>query len=941
VKRTSPYLCLMIAFLLAAFAACSGSQEPVDDPNPFPDPTGECDKSEDCPEATPICDELAGCVECQFDKDCEENQRCHRRECVPKVACTSSLECTTEQPICDQGRSICVVCLADPDCGPDARCVNETCEEVKTCVNSRDCDEGTVCDLARSFCVDCVGDLDCGEEQVCVDRTCQDKCGSDKECVSEGLLCDRAAAHCVECLRDADCPETYYCAGGKCQEDICSSGDATCRGLSLSAPEVSTCNENGSGYVLSGCPFETTCQKDSDRVVCKPWVCSPGGSECTDTSTLSACAADGLSATEIDCSKMGGACEPGPRQCVDVVCTPNGYSCENGVSMVCNARGTALSLAETCSENQYCAEKTGKCELDVCAPGSLVCDGNVVNLCAADGSGYSKQETCTEGESVCSGGACLPIVCDAKKNRHCYDGNVYGCGGGGSERVLTTSCTARQQCQESGNSASCVDITCEANEKTCIGVLAGTCNETGTGLEGTATDCSDTDQACFEGECKDVVCTGRRVCDELNNIRDCGNNGTTLGFIWDYCSENEYCQDQASGYAECLPDACTTGQLSCEGGDITRCRPDGSGYDPFEECPLDQTCVQGTCLPVICDAGAYYCLNGNPYLCGADGTTNQLTDTCTLGEYCRAQNGFASCAADVCTAGSSVCNGANVSTCAADGSGPSDAGATCPSGQVCAGGACADVLCEPASYRCFNDARQTCNATGTAWGSAVTCSSAQFCDESPLPSAPVCATDLCVAGQPTCDGETLATCGPYGGSFTAQGTDCSLTGQVCNKSACVDVEKLTLAESAPLLSTSLTLSYFNRFFVRTPRKLTEIEQYFTTSGTSQFTFYVYRSASPTYYSFERVLEKLVTASPSSSYVSSGAIEVTLEAGNYYAIGVRTSGTHSYSALSSPDTFASFARVEGGYQTTSTPGPTLWIGKSTTTHRQRLSLAPVP
>lgn len=937
-KRTSLKSYLIVTFLLGAFAACGNGPEPGSDLDAFPDPTEECKKDEDCSEAAPICDELAGCVACQFDKDCAEGQRCHERECIAKVPCTSSQECTTAQPICDGSQGVCVVCLKDPDCGPDARCVSEACEEVEACVNSRDCAEGTVCDLGRSYCVDCVADLDCGEEQVCVENTCQAKCVSDKDCVSEGLLCDRDAAHCVECLRDVDCPDVYHCAGGKCTADLCPSGEAACDDIASigSRQAVFTCNENGSGYAVDTCSSSSTCLQSGDFAQCQPWVCYPGAAECADTNNLSVCAADGLSATKVDCSKMGGACEPGPDACVDVVCAPNQYSCESGVSMVCNARGTGLSLAESCPETSYCSEATGRCEPDACTAEAAVCDGNVVMKCAVDGSGYAKAEDCEKSDALCRDGLCRPVICKGSLTYDCLNGDVYECVDSWA-RKLAVDCTETQICYDEGVLASCLDIACDAGEPTCIGSTAGTCNETGLWLEEGAVDCDKTDQTCFEGECRDIVCEGTNFCDEDGNVRACIDNGSATGEVVVDCLDAQYCA-QGSRTASCRTDVCGTGERSCRGKDVAVCNADGSGFVLSEECPTDQTCVLGTCLPVICEANAYYCLNGNLYLCGADGTTNQLRDTCLASEYCQA--GATTCRPDVCTAGSAICNGANLAVCAADGSGPVDAGTPCDLGEVCAAGACAEVLCEAGSYRCFENVRQTCNATGTSWGSALTCSAAQFCDESPLPSAPVCTTDFCVAGEPTCDGETLATCGPYGGSFSAQGTDCSLTDQVCNKSACVDVEELTLAESASTSSTSTTRTYLNRFFVRTPRQLTEIEQYFTTSGTSQFTFYVYRSLSPTG-SFERVVEKLITASASGSYVSSGALDLTLEAGYYYAIGVRTSGSYSYSALSSGDTFESFARVDGGYQTTTTPGATLSISKSTIIHRQRLSLEPVP
>lgn len=673
-------------------------------------------------------------------------------------------------------------------------------------------------------------------------------------------------------------------------------------------------------------------------MLCETWECSPGLTECADTENLEVCANDGLSKTTIDCSKMGGACEHARGECVDVVCTPNEYQCEEGISLICNSRGTALSLGESCPSTGYCSKESGKCEPDVCRAGITVCDGNVVTTCAPDGSGYSDTLDCEKSDSLCRDGVCRPVICEGSGTYDCLNGDVFECVDSW-ERKLAVDCSVGQACQDEGVLASCVDISCEANTLTCIGSLAGTCNATGSWLVDGGTDCADTDQKCFDGECRDVACEGEKFCDENGNVRSCVENGTTVGSVWDDCADSQYCIE-LNQTAQCNQDVCQVGDLSCRGKDIATCRADGSGFDFLEECPTDQACVLGTCLPVICQANAYYCLSGNVYLCGSDGTTNQLVDTCLTSEFCSA--GSSRCIVDGCAAGSPVCNGVNIAVCAADGSGPADAGAPCATGQICVLGACAEVLCEAGSYRCFNNSRQTCIAAGTAWGSTFGCSAAEFCDDSSLPSAPLCVADVCAADQPACDGEKLATCDQYGGRFTAQGTDCALSDQVCNKSSCVDVQELSLVEAAAASSTSVTRTYFNRFAVRTPRQLTEIEQYFAATGTTQFTFYVYRSMSASG-SFERVLEKVITATPTASggYVSSGALGLTLAAGYYYAIGVRATGSYSYYSQSSADSFESFARFDGGYQTATTPGTALSISKSTIVYRQRLTLEPVP
>src|SRR5690606_22753800 len=136
----------------------------------------------------------------------------------------------------------------------------------------------------------------------------------------------------------------------------------------------------------------------------------------------------------------------------------------------------------------------------------------------------------------------------------------------------------------------------------------------------------------------------------------------------------------------------------------------------------------------------------------------------------------------------------------------------------------------------------------------------------------VCAADICAAGLPACDGETLAVCNEYGGGYSSRTTDCSATNQVCNSSVCVEQDIVTIGEGASAFSRASSYTYFNAYLVTSSRTLTEIEQQFSVSGTSQFTWYVYEHSSAAGY-YSRIFEKLTTSSGTGAYHSSGAIDV--------------------------------------------------------------------
>jgi hypothetical protein len=114
------------------------------------------------------------------------------------------------------------------------------------------------------------------------------------------------------------------------------------------------------------------------------------------------------------------------------------------------------------------------------------------------------------------------------------------------------------------------------------------------------------------------------------------------------------------------------------------------------------------------------------------------------------------------------------------------------------------------------------------------------------------------------------------------------------------------------------------------------------SGTSQYTFYVYRFEPALGY-FDLIFSTLVVSTPGSggAYVSSGTLNVTLEAGFEYAIGASTSGTYTYYAASTADAFESFARFDGGALATSYLSDLISLSRTSTAYRQRLTLGPVP
>lgn len=928
-------LLLLLSFVatllgLVGGTACSPG-EPVQSRGPSTNPRVACAADADCRGSAPICDPLRGCVACQFDTQCGDGQRCVDRSCEAFVTCTEEADCAgTETPACDLATGICEECLLDADCGADRRCVRKQCEAATACTNSRDCGADRVCDRATGWCVECVADADCGAESACVENACVARCSSDKECVAAGLLCNVAGGFCVECVAHADCPASYHCSAGACEIDACQSGQGRCDAVRNAALQ---CNEQGSDYLPVLCPTGSSCEEKDGSASCAPWTCEPLSASCSeDGSTLRVCAENGLGfSEEVDCTDNGGTCQG--ASCVDVVCEPNTKTCSGSSVTLCNTNGTSFTVTQTCSPSQHCDSESATCQLDVCSQGLFVCDGNVARRCNADGSGFESGGTnCSATGDVCHAGQCLPQIC-TPGSRHCYNGSVYSCLNNGTSRSLYSTCYSSYYCAESGTTATCLPRVCTPGQAYCNGEVAGTCNALGSGaVEGTTTDCAALGgQACHLGACLPEVCPGTYGCSQ-GNPRTCTANGTAFGTTQDICQTTEHCVENAR---LCVTDVCTQGSPACNGNVATTCNADGSGYLPGgTACGEGERCVSGTCLPIICTANAYFCDGGNVYRCGSDGTTSSLFSTCTAAQFC--QDGLSYCPMDVCTGGLPFCNGELVSTCRADGSGAEEGGTACPSGQTCDSGACAPVVCEPNEYFCLDNNVERCNARGTGWSRSSTCGAARYCDASGATLR--CADDVCNAGQPACDGETVATCDEYGGGYTDSGADCSATDQVCNLTACVDQDVVSLGEGAGATAWAASYTHFNLYFATSSRSLTEIEQRISVSGTSQFTWYVYESTS-SYGYFSRVFERLTVSSGVDAYHSSGALDLPLTAGRYYLIGVRVTGAHSYflGAGSVPE-WLSFGSFRSSKPTSEAPLATHYVSSTISSSRytQRLT-----
>ena len=236
------------------------------------------------------------------------------------------------------------------------------------------------------------------------------------------------------------------------------------------------------------------------------------------------------------------------------------------------------------------------------------------------------------------------IICEPL-DKKCSGQVLYTCNPYGTEYYP-------EPCEHSCKAGKCVD--CVPNTHICTGAkLATHCDEAGTAHPQVC------DHGCLDGECVAVVCdAGRTFCNEtLTQIQRCTLDGlhvedvgycpyecdpTTATCKDPACAEGdtrcspynpdalEVCNAQQTAYeaatyvkgdqelpiicaekcesGKCWVSACTPGTYRCGNKYLEKCKSDGTGYTPFEECSwgcLDNGGGQAMCA--LCLPGAYAC----------------------------------------------------------------------------------------------------------------------------------------------------------------------------------------------------------------------------------------------------------------------------------------------------------------------------------------------
>ena len=130
--------------------------------------------------------------------------------------------------------------------------------------------------------------------------------------------------------------------------------------------------------------------------------------------------------------------------------------------------------------------------------------------------------------------------------------------------------------------------------------------------------------------------------------------------------------------------------------------------------------------------------------------------------------------------GQASCNGDIAAVCKADGTGYEPGKDCSVAGDACYNGVCLPKICEVGKKFCQDGHSQSCLNNGTTSSRYKYCSSSEYCDA----DTGWCDGDRCTPSAATCNGDIATTCASDGGNYVDGGTDCTLSGKVCDAGAC-------------------------------------------------------------------------------------------------------------------------------------------------------------
>ncbi len=228
-----------------------------------------------------------------------------------------------------------------------------------------------------------------------------------------------------------------------------------------------------------------------------------------------------------------------------------------------------------------------------CQPGQATCDGNVVRICNGGGDGFIGPSVPCGPSEACANGACVAHVCASQSTSCDAAGNATRCTLDGLSQEVVDVCQVDEYCdtQELG----CQKMVCTPGAAACVNDAVGTCNASGSGLEGGML-CDGTTETCGANACVSAAaCTNGTNWCFGGDIWQCKAGVRSVQWV---CSAGTHCLDAGAGPG-CYANTCTEGQKQCVGDMVRTCNGEGTGwvYSPLADChALGKICVNSACV---------------------------------------------------------------------------------------------------------------------------------------------------------------------------------------------------------------------------------------------------------------------------------------------------------------------------------------------------------
>ncbi len=538
------------------------------------------------------------------------------------------------------------------------------CRGSLVCATSRDLDAG-----AAGLCVSCPSGL-VACRGACVDLSSEEHCGACETRCAAGEVCARNAG---------DAGVAWTCVRAACPEGQTFCDGVGCVDLTRDSAHCGTCERACDGTATG------TVQR-CVAGVCRVAACVPGRADCGGTDD---CETD-LATSVTHCGACGQTC------------------------------GAANVARATCA--------AGRCAIGECRVGFADCDRAAVNGCEADL--QSDATNCGACGRVCTAASGLTAVCVAGvcAQRGVCGASLGDCDGNptnGCERDLTTDARNCGACGRACNATNgtpvcsggaCVAILCDAGFANCDGNLGTGCevplntDATNCGACGRACDLPNATEACAAGACVITSClAGWGNCDGVASNgceTSLTNNNTACGACGRVCVQPQTCSGSSC--------ACPSGSTLCAGACVNTSFDNANCGACVRACASGTRCAMGSCV-ATCPTGTTDCATANA---GCVDTTSSVSHCGACGRVCNGTGGTPNCVGGACriacAAGFGNCNSSvsdgcetNLTTAAQCGA----CGASCvdaPNATGCAGSRCA---CVAGRYDCNASRSDGCEST--------------------------------------------------------------------------------------------------------------------------------------------------------------------------------------------------------------------------------------